>query len=34
MPIYAVGAEESLIASSDDLKKFQPLEEIYSRWIS
>jgi S1-C subfamily serine protease len=28
MPIYAVGLEESLIASSEDLKKFQPLEDI------
>jgi Trypsin-like peptidase domain len=28
MPIFAVGAEENLIASSDALKKFQPLEDI------
>jgi S1-C subfamily serine protease len=28
MPIFAVGAEETLIASSDELKKFQPLEDI------
>jgi hypothetical protein len=28
MPIFAVGAEENLIASSDELKKFQPLEDI------
>lgn len=28
MPIYVVGADESIIASSDDLKKFQPLEDI------
>jgi S1-C subfamily serine protease len=28
MPIYLVGADESIVASSDDLKKFQPLEEI------
>jgi S1-C subfamily serine protease len=28
MPIYVVGADESVIASSDDLKKFQPLEDI------
>jgi Trypsin-like peptidase domain len=28
MPIFAVGAEENLIASSDELKKFQLLEDI------
>jgi S1-C subfamily serine protease len=27
-PIYAVGADESMVASSDDLKKFQPLEDV------
>jgi hypothetical protein len=27
-PIYAVGADESLVASSDELKKFQPLEDV------
>lgn len=27
-PIYAVSADENLITSSDDLKKFQPLEDI------
>jgi S1-C subfamily serine protease len=27
-PIYAVGMEESLVASETDLKKFQPLEEV------
>ncbi|MEH2484998.1 S1 family peptidase [Bradyrhizobium sp. AZCC 2230] len=27
-PIYAVGADEALIASSADLRKFQPLEDV------